>query len=179
MPRSSHSTSCLNCGQLRIHNATASRFYIHVTSRAIIEDCEEVSVHSRQLPLVARSQPRCQLLFAPYNWQYSSLDQDYAVSCPNHDRTGCNWLTLSCQASGLDRSVNHWDKINDFKWLDPKAPSPHWSILPAAERSASLALGLIMTHGLCVLEKASWKRNSRWKGELGWQPRRLCAGPHG
>eukprot|EP00730_Choanoeca_flexa_P007928 TRINITY_DN12415_c4_g2_i10.p3 TRINITY_DN12415_c4_g2~~TRINITY_DN12415_c4_g2_i10.p3 ORF type:complete len:137 (+),score=3.06 TRINITY_DN12415_c4_g2_i10:1039-1449(+) len=84
------------CQQLRVHNAYNSRFYIHVTSRAIIEDCD-------------------QLKFAPYNWKYDTLEADY-------------------KASGLDPSINHWAEINDFKWLDPKTPSPHWQIMPESER---------------------------------------------
>eukprot|EP00045_Choanoeca_perplexa_P008110 m.74359 g.74359 ORF g.74359 m.74359 type:complete len:351 (+) comp14356_c0_seq4:132-1184(+) len=56
-----HSRLYIACQQLRIHNTKATQFYIHVTSRAIIEDCE-------------------QLQFAPYNWHYATLDQDYEVS---------------------------------------------------------------------------------------------------
>lgn len=28
---------------------------------------------------------------------------------------------------------NHWDQVDDFKWLKAE-PSPNWSILPEAER---------------------------------------------
>jgi hypothetical protein len=33
----------------------------------------------------------------------------------------------------IEQSVNRWDQIDDFKWLKAE-PSPHFSILPAAER---------------------------------------------
>lgn len=56
----------LACQQLRVHTTTKTNFYLHVTSRAIIEDCNTVA-------------------FAPYNWSYSEIDADY-------DRTGLDRL---------------------------------------------------------------------------------------
>ena len=32
-------------------------------------------------------------------------------------------------------STNHWDQIDDFKWLKAE-PSPHFSILPESDRIA-------------------------------------------
>lgn len=58
------------CQQLRMHNATDTRVYLHVTSRAIIEDCSGVS-------------------FAPFTWSYSSLEADFDVS--GLDRNRNNW----------------------------------------------------------------------------------------
>lgn len=86
------------CQQLRVHTTTETDFYLHVTSKAIIEDCSAMR-------------------FAPYNWKYPNLDDDYT-------------------ASGLDRSRNSWDAVDDFKWLNPNAPSPNWSVLPEADRAA-------------------------------------------
>ena len=48
------------CQQLRVHSTTNSQFYLHVTSRAIIEDCQKVS-------------------FAPYSWNYPDLEQHFEV----------------------------------------------------------------------------------------------------
>lgn len=92
-------TSCrfwIGCQQLRVHTTTETDFYLHVTSKAIIEDCTKVR-------------------FAPYNWNYSGIDADY-------------------KASGLDRSRNSWDAVDDFKWLNPNAPSPNWALIPESER---------------------------------------------
>jgi len=32
-------------------------------------------------------------------------------------------------ASGLDKNINHWDKVGDFNWLAADRPSPNWSLL--------------------------------------------------
>ncbi|XP_063077669.1 tubulin-specific chaperone C [Engraulis encrasicolus] len=66
----SGSTLAFPCQQLRTHNTKDTRIYLHVTSRAIIEDCQGVS-------------------FAPFTWTYSNLDADFAVS--GLDRNRNNW----------------------------------------------------------------------------------------
>ena len=86
----------LACQQLRIHTTTDSQFYIHVTSKAIIEDCTRVD-------------------FAPYNWKYDDLDNHYEVS-------------------GLSRSINNWDDVDDFNWLASDKRSPHWNVLAEDKR---------------------------------------------
>ena len=66
-------TNCvfvLPCQQLRIHNTYDTDFYIHVTSKAIVEDCSRVQ-------------------FAPYNWKYDGLDSDYQLSGLDKERN--NW----------------------------------------------------------------------------------------
>lgn len=65
-----NSTLALPCQQLRTHNTTDTRVYLHVTSRAIIEDCSGVG-------------------FAPFSWSYPSLDEDFKVS--GLDRSRNNW----------------------------------------------------------------------------------------
>ena len=60
----------VGCQQLRIHNTTKTQFYIHVTSKAIIEDCNTVK-------------------FAPYNWTYSDLEDHYKIS--GLDKLVNNW----------------------------------------------------------------------------------------
>ncbi|EGD82791.1 hypothetical protein PTSG_03441 [Salpingoeca rosetta] len=86
----------LACQQLRVHNTYDTDFYLHVTSRAIIEDCDRVR-------------------FAPFNWKYDGIEDDYKVA-------------------GLDTSINNWDKVNDFKWIKPHVPSPHWCTIPNDDR---------------------------------------------
>jgi hypothetical protein len=51
-------TFVVACQQLRVHRTTKSAFYLHVTSRAIIEDCSSVT-------------------FAPYSWKCSTLEDDF------------------------------------------------------------------------------------------------------
>lgn len=63
-------TFVLACQQLRVHSTTDSEFYIHVTSKAIIEDCST-------------------LKFAPYNWSYSNIDDHYFESGLTKERN--NW----------------------------------------------------------------------------------------
>lgn len=64
------STLVLSCQQLRTHNTTSTQIYLHVTSRAIIEDCHGVR-------------------FAPFNWTYHTLDDDLRVSGLDPKRN--NW----------------------------------------------------------------------------------------
>ena len=81
----------LACQQLRIHNTTQTSFYIHVTSKAIIEDCSNV-------------------LFAPYTWEYDDLQKHYLASGLNtainnwSDIDDFNWLAS-------DKKSPNWDII--------------------------------------------------------------------
>ncbi|XP_018521424.1 tubulin-specific chaperone C [Lates calcarifer] len=65
-----NSTLSFPCQQLRTHNTTDTQVYLHVTSRAIIEDCHGVS-------------------FAPLSWSYPTLEEDFSVSGLDRDRN--NW----------------------------------------------------------------------------------------
>lgn len=60
----------LACQQLRTHRTRDSRFYVQVTSRAVIEDCTKVS-------------------FAPYTWSYPGIERDFESS--GLDRNRNNW----------------------------------------------------------------------------------------
>ncbi|NXF37407.1 TBCC protein, partial [Nyctibius bracteatus] len=60
----------LACQQLRTHRTRDSRFYVQVTSRAVIEDCTKVS-------------------FAPYAWSYPGIERDFESS--GLDRNRNNW----------------------------------------------------------------------------------------
>ncbi|KAJ7369688.1 hypothetical protein OS493_037190 [Desmophyllum pertusum] len=51
-------TLTMASSQLRVHSTTDSKFYLHVTSRAIVEDCSRVG-------------------FAPFNWEYEALQSDF------------------------------------------------------------------------------------------------------
>ena len=87
------------CHQLRVHRTSDTNFYLHVTSRAIIEDCSSVQ-------------------FAPYNWTYTHLDEDF-------------------RKAGLDRTRNNWNAVDDFNWLAADKQSPNWSVMDKDARISS------------------------------------------
>ncbi|XP_013805176.2 tubulin-specific chaperone C [Apteryx mantelli] len=60
----------LACQQLRTHRTCDSRFYVQVTSRAVIENCAKV-------------------FFAPYSWSYPGIEKDFESS--GLDRNRNNW----------------------------------------------------------------------------------------
>jgi len=93
------STIVVACHQLRVHRTSNTSFYLHVTSRAIIEDCSSVQ-------------------FAPYNWTYADLDEDF-------------------RKAGLDHSRNNWNAVDDFNWLAADKQSPNWSVMDKDVRISS------------------------------------------
>eukprot|EP00800_Vazella_pourtalesii_P002622 TRINITY_DN1256_c0_g1_i1.p1 TRINITY_DN1256_c0_g1~~TRINITY_DN1256_c0_g1_i1.p1 ORF type:complete len:356 (+),score=56.95 TRINITY_DN1256_c0_g1_i1:54-1070(+) len=62
------------CQQLRIHTSSKCDFYIHVTSRAIIEDCK-------------------QLRFAPFTNNYPTFQEDFTQS--GLDESSNNWAIVN------------------------------------------------------------------------------------
>jgi len=93
------STIVVACHQLRVHRTSVTSFYLHVTSRAIIEDCSLVQ-------------------FAPYNWMYTDLDEDF-------------------RKAGLDFKRNNWNAVDDFNWLAADKQSPNWSVMDKDTRISS------------------------------------------
>lgn len=91
------------CQQLRTHNTKDTQVYLHVTSRAIIEDCQGVS-------------------FAPFTWTYSNLEDDFAVSGLDKNRNNWdqvddfNWLAAGTPSPNWtvipqsDRKTS-WDEL--------------------------------------------------------------------
>ncbi|XP_078085840.1 tubulin-specific chaperone C [Mustelus asterias] len=63
-------TFAFACQQLRTHNTKDANVYLHVTSRAIVEDCTGVS-------------------FAPFNWKYEGIEKDFELA--GLDKTKNNW----------------------------------------------------------------------------------------
>ncbi|XP_026207958.1 tubulin-specific chaperone C [Anabas testudineus] len=99
-----NSTLAFPCQQLRTHNTTDTQVYLHVTSRAIIEDCHGVS-------------------FAPFSWSYPNLEEDFNVSGLDRGRNNWsqvddfNWLAAGTPSPNwsviteADRKTN-WDPKN-------------------------------------------------------------------
>lgn len=79
------STFSIACQQLRVHNTLDCDFYIHVTTKAIIEDSQRVR-------------------FAPYNFYYPDLDIHFGLSGLKTDRNNWheiddfNWLVTNKQS---------------------------------------------------------------------------------
>ncbi|XP_010003272.1 PREDICTED: tubulin-specific chaperone C, partial [Chaetura pelagica] len=61
----------LACQQLRTHRTRRCRFYVQVTSRAVIEGCAEVS-------------------FAPYTWSYPGIEGDFESSGLDKNKNSWN-----------------------------------------------------------------------------------------
>ncbi|NXX76147.1 TBCC protein, partial [Urocolius indicus] len=81
----------LACQQLRTHRTRDSRFYVQVTSRAIIEDCTNVS-------------------FAPYTWSYPGIERDFESSAL--DRSRNNWnLVDDFNWLATDKPSPNWSLI--------------------------------------------------------------------
>ena len=94
-------TFVMPCQQLRIHHTTESHFYIHVTSKAIIEDCST-------------------LAFAPFNWVYEGLGDSYTLSGLDQSRNNWddvddfNWLANDMRSPNWsileeDKRVKEWN----------------------------------------------------------------------
>lgn len=102
-----------------------------VTTSVFLEDCRDciLAVACQQLRVHTTKDTRIFLQvtsraivedcsgiqFAPYIWSYPGIDKDF-------------------QDSGLDRSKNNWNQVDDFNWLAQNVPSPNWSILPEEDR---------------------------------------------
>ncbi|XP_074025062.1 tubulin-specific chaperone C [Numenius arquata] len=81
----------LACQQLRTHRTRNSRFYVQVTSRAVIEDCTKVS-------------------FAPYTWSYPGIERDFESS--GLDRKRNNWnLVDDFDWLATDKPSPNWSLI--------------------------------------------------------------------
>ncbi|KAM4834755.1 tubulin-specific chaperone C [Thomomys bottae] len=85
--------------------------------------CQQLRVHTTvntriflQVTSRAIVEDCSRIQFAPYTWSYPGIEQDF-------------------QSSGLDRSRNHWNDVDDFNWLARGVASPNWSILPEEERN--------------------------------------------
>ncbi|XP_074435649.1 tubulin-specific chaperone C [Larus michahellis] len=81
----------LACQQLRTHRTRDSRFYVQVTSRAVIEGCTKVS-------------------FAPYTWSYPGMERDFESS--GLDRNRNNWkLVDDFDWLATDKPSPNWSLI--------------------------------------------------------------------
>lgn len=101
-------TFVIACQQLRLHSSTNINIYLHVTSRAIMEDCSKI-------------------YFAPYNLRYNEILNDFNVSGLdigiNHwnDADDFNWLNKKQSPNwGLledAKIIRNWDHMINATWL--------------------------------------------------------------
>ena len=86
------------CQQLRTHETLNSDFYLHVTSKGIVEDCHRVR-------------------FAPYKFCYDNTDLDFmesglSLDVNNWDKIDdFNWLSL-------DQASPNWSLLPENERLD-------------------------------------------------------------
>jgi hypothetical protein len=85
--------SYLACQQLRIHNTKHCNFYLHVTSRAIIEDSTQVG-------------------FAPYSWKYDNIELHFKTAGLDVSRN--NWdLVDDFNWLASDKPSPNWHILKD------------------------------------------------------------------
>ncbi|XP_071433810.1 tubulin-specific chaperone C [Pithys albifrons albifrons] len=81
----------LACQQLRTHRSQGCRFYVQVTSRAVIEGCSNV-------------------FFAPYAWSYPGIEGDFESSGLNRDSNNWN-LVDDFDWLAMDKPSPNWSLI--------------------------------------------------------------------
>lgn len=112
--RSVFADNCTNCKfvfgcqQLRLHSSHHCDLYMHVTSRAIIEDCNNINV-------------------APYNYTYANLDDDFVKAGLDMTRNNWdnvadfNWLSTDIQSPNWhhiapDQRISCWTQhLDEFR----------------------------------------------------------------
>ncbi|XP_012159734.1 tubulin-specific chaperone C [Ceratitis capitata] len=95
-------TLALACQQLRLHSSSICRIYLHVTCRAIIEDCNQIEVGA-------------------YNYEYATMDADFQSA--GLDRTHNNYSDIA-DFNWLSPDVPspNWTLLRD-------TPAPAWNEL--------------------------------------------------
>lgn len=95
-------TLALACQQLRLHSSNICRIYLHVTCRAIIEDCTQIEI-------------------ADYNYNYDRIDEDFQLA--GLDKTQNNYTDVA-DFNWLSPDVPspNWTLLKD-------TPSPSWTEL--------------------------------------------------
>lgn len=92
------------CQQLRLHSSRRNQIYLHVTSRAVMEDCTDISV-------------------APYNWKYSGIEEDFHRA--NLNIFVNNWQCIDDFNWLNEKHSPNWNVINEADSIKD------WSLFPA------------------------------------------------
>lgn len=91
------------CQQLRLHASKNVEIYLHVTSRAIMEDCSAISV-------------------APYNWIYNGIEKDFERA--NLNNVVNNWRCIDDFNWLNEKHSPNWKEIADEDQIKD------WNLLP-------------------------------------------------
>lgn len=87
------------CQQLRLHSSKNIQIYLHVTSRAIMEDCTDINV-------------------APYNWKYFGIEKDFEKAnlsvCINNWKCFDDFNWLNEKHSPNWKEIKDEDQIKDW-----------------------------------------------------------------
>lgn len=107
-----------NC-HIRCGPVASSVFVEECESCTFLVACHQLRIHDShkcefQVHVQTRSiiEDSKELLFSKYDFAYDGDEQDW---CASH----------------LDRTVNNWDKVDDFNWLVADKPSPNWKLSEA------------------------------------------------
>ncbi|XP_044254512.1 tubulin-specific chaperone C [Tribolium madens] len=88
-------TLVIACQQLRLHASCNVNIYLHVTSRAIMEDCHDI-------------------FLAPYNWNYDNIESDFKES--GFDKNTNNWKCVDdFNWLYVERQSPNWSLMNEEK----------------------------------------------------------------
>lgn len=87
------STMLLACQQLRLHKSQECKMYIHVSSKAIIEDCSKIG-------------------FGPYNWNYDMIAEHFKLAGLDGSHNNWNEVKDFNWLSATEHSPN-WYAIAD------------------------------------------------------------------
>ncbi|XP_072145272.1 tubulin-specific chaperone C-like isoform X1 [Dermacentor andersoni] len=127
----------LNTCEVTVHGCPATLFarrlkncHIRcgpVATSVFVEECECCTFHIACQQLRVHNSHKCEfrvhiqarsiiedskeLLFAKYDFAYDGDERDWC-------------------ASRLDKTVNNWNKVDDFNWLAADQPSPNWKLSP-------------------------------------------------
>nr|AIY54297.1 beta-tubulin C [Colaphellus bowringi] len=85
-------TLVIACQQLRLHSSIKTNIYLHVTSRAIMEDCKEIG-------------------FAPYNWKYEGVEDDFRNA--SLDIATNNWTCIDDFNWLNEKHSPNWKEIDE------------------------------------------------------------------
>ncbi|XP_017477428.1 PREDICTED: tubulin-specific chaperone C [Rhagoletis zephyria] len=106
-------TLALACQQLRLHSSNACRIYLHVTCRAIIEDCTQIEV-------------------SDYNYDYATIEADFKLA--GLDRSQNNYTDIA------DFNWLSPDVPSPNWMLQKDAPTPIWSELIKQKQQKAIPL---------------------------------------
>jgi len=86
-------TFIIACQQLRLHASKHINIYLHVTSRAIMEDCFDIAI-------------------APYNWTYPNINKDFVEAGLNKQVN--NWRNIDdFNWLNAERHSPHWREMEE------------------------------------------------------------------